>query len=420
MHLNGDLSDFALADILQILSLGRKTGTLLVENGNVKGRIVIEEGRITGAEAQPGGSFAEALIRRGKISPETLSQLRRIGAECPGWDLQSLLLESGLLGENDMQKTAVMHICTLVAQLIEIGKGSFRLLLNETALVNAADNFKLSEGLDIGEVLLQSATETDEAQRLPEAAARASGGQFEPARASSHPQEPAGHKVFAAGAGQNHKSDEHYQEAIRPPLSNNGAASNGGSRYVAGNGAAEPSEQSRQRIERFYALLAEMSANSALMEISLLVMRYASEFAARGVLFGVQDGTLHGFGQFGVDRFVNSHNLDGLIRDINIPLASDALVACVARERSPFVGKMGRSYWDTEMLQAIGGGHDGMLALAVPLLRNGVVVYVIYADNFGSQEPLIAHDELIALTSVATLALDKTLLQQMVVGAEAR
>ena len=49
MHLNGDLSDFALADILQILSLGRKTGTLLVENGSLKGRIVIEAGRITGA-----------------------------------------------------------------------------------------------------------------------------------------------------------------------------------------------------------------------------------------------------------------------------------------------------------------------------------------------------------------------------------
>ena len=52
-------------------------------------------------------------------------------------------------------------------------------------------------------------------------------------------------------------------------------------------------------------------------------------------------------------------------------------------------------------------------------VRNGSVVYVIYADNFGTSDQLIALDELIALTSVATLALDKTLLQQLVVGAEA-
>src|ERR1700754_5178873 len=162
MHLNGELSDFALADILQILSLGRKTGTLLVENGSVKGRIVIEEGRITGAEAQPGGSLADSFVRRGKIDSDALAHLRRIGTSCPEWDFKSLVLESGLLSESDMQQAAVMHVCTLVARLVDIGKGSFRLLLNETALVNAWENFKLTEGLDIGEVLLQSATESDE------------------------------------------------------------------------------------------------------------------------------------------------------------------------------------------------------------------------------------------------------------------
>src|SRR6185369_11663552 len=119
-----------------------------------------------------------------------------------------------------------------------------------------------------------------------------------------------------------------------------------------------------QRTERFYALLAEMSANSALMEISLLVMRYASEFASRGVLFGAHDGKLHGVGQFGIDRFMHGRQVDGLIRGISIPLASDALVACVARERSPFVGSLPRNYWNVEMLQAIGGGHDGLQALA--------------------------------------------------------
>src|ERR1041385_288181 len=104
MHLNGDLSDFALADILQILSLGRKTGTLLVENGSVKGRIVIEEGRITGAEAQPGGTLANNFVRRGKINADDLAHLRRISADCPEWNFKSLLLESGLMRESEMER----------------------------------------------------------------------------------------------------------------------------------------------------------------------------------------------------------------------------------------------------------------------------------------------------------------------------
>jgi len=407
MHLNGDLSDFALADILQILSLGRKTGTLLVENGSLKGRIVIEEGRILGAEAQPGGNLTDALIRRGKLNPDMLAQLRQIGTSCPGWDFKSLLLESGLLSETEMEKAAVMHICTLVARLVDIGKGSFRLLLNETALVNVWDNVKLAEGLDIGEVLLQSATESDEAQRIAEPAAKMANGQVE----------PASRKVLAAGVGHPYKSGENHKEDGR--LSANGAASNGVAKAIAGNGAAVPNEPNQQRIERFYALLAELSANSALMEISLLVMRYASEFAARGVLFGVHEGELHGIGQFGVDRFIHGQNIDSLIRSISLPLTSDSVVARVARERSPYIGSLQHSFWNTEMLQAIGGGHEGLQALAVPLLRNGSVVYVIYADNFGTSDRLIAQDELIALTSVATLALDKTLLQQLVVGAEA-
>ena len=412
MHLNGDLSDFALADILQILSLGRKTGTLLVENGSVKGRIIIEGGRITGAEAHPGGSLADHLMQRGKLDQETLARLCRIGASCSAWSLPSLLLESGLLSIGELQKAAVLHVSALVARLVEVGKGSFRLLLNETALTDDWENLRLAEGLDIGEVLLQSATRRDEAQQRPEAAARLWGGAGEPSRTPNFLAEPPGLKALA---GQNHKSAEYYKPNGRP--SANGTGSLGAGRAVTGNGAVEKNGHSQPHAGRFYALLAELSANSALMEISLLVMRYASEQASRGVLFGIYEGALHGIGQFGVDCFVHGRNVDELIRGIRLPLTGDALVARAACERSPFVGPLARNYWNAEMLEAIGGGHEGVEAMAVPLLRNGEVMYVIYADNFGSQEPLMALDELIALTSVTTMALGKTPLPQPDSGA---
>ncbi|MGH9829727.1 MAG: DUF4388 domain-containing protein, partial [Blastocatellia bacterium] len=44
MELSGNLSDFALTDILQILALSRKSGTLALESGGSAGLIVIERG----------------------------------------------------------------------------------------------------------------------------------------------------------------------------------------------------------------------------------------------------------------------------------------------------------------------------------------------------------------------------------------
>ena len=69
MELNGDLSDFALTDILQILALSRKTGTVLLENGSLAGKIVMEEGRITHASLSPGETFVGGLAKKEIAGP---------------------------------------------------------------------------------------------------------------------------------------------------------------------------------------------------------------------------------------------------------------------------------------------------------------------------------------------------------------
>jgi hypothetical protein len=63
MQLTGDLSDFALTDILQILALSRKTGMVLLEGAEWAGKIVVENGRITEASVQPGESLADSLFK---------------------------------------------------------------------------------------------------------------------------------------------------------------------------------------------------------------------------------------------------------------------------------------------------------------------------------------------------------------------
>ncbi len=52
--LTGDLSDFGLGEILQVLALGRRSGHLLLEGDRTRGRLVIAQGELVHAEADGG------------------------------------------------------------------------------------------------------------------------------------------------------------------------------------------------------------------------------------------------------------------------------------------------------------------------------------------------------------------------------
>ncbi|HKV39047.1 MAG TPA: DUF4388 domain-containing protein, partial [Blastocatellia bacterium] len=100
MELSGNLSDFALTDILQILALSRKSGTLSLESGNVTGMIVIERGRITHASMTSGETISARLVREELVRPEVMSRLREIGRSgVGGWSLNTLLVESGVISQ---------------------------------------------------------------------------------------------------------------------------------------------------------------------------------------------------------------------------------------------------------------------------------------------------------------------------------
>src|SRR5215467_1870805 len=169
MELSGDLSDFALTDILQILALSRKSGTLSLESGDLTGVVVVVQGRITYASFRPGESLAERLLREGKISSEGLSRLRRVGGAGGGvWTLRSLILESGAMSVAELERLAKRHICEVVASLVHLEKGRFGIALNQIETIDTLEDIGISDGLDIGEVLLGAAKEMDEIAREEE------------------------------------------------------------------------------------------------------------------------------------------------------------------------------------------------------------------------------------------------------------
>ena len=393
MELTGDLSDFPLTDILQILALSRKTGTLALEAGVMNGRIVIEQGRITQASLRPGGTFADRLIQESAVTSDVLGDLRRVGGgETDVWTLEALLVESGVMTTREVEQAAKRHIQHVVAALVCLERGRFGIALNQAGFQDAMTDVRLDEGLDIGEVLLEAATERDEGSR----------------RGVEHP---------AMGLRELLENDERPSPGFEGDTQgsrSSGLMTSAPSPRTWSHGTSNDDDRS------LYSFLAELRSHSFEAEVSLLIMRYASEVVSRGVLFVVKEAEICGLGQFGIDVDDLDHRkADERVREITIPLGGKSLFDNVVRRGEPFIGRITESYWHTEMLSHIGGNGRDLIGFALPLMCNDKPVFILYGDNYPDMRELVGIDALVTLVNQASIVLEKIVLERVVRGFQA-
>jgi hypothetical protein len=406
MELSGDLSDFALTDILQILGLSRKTGTLWLKNGDVEGSVIIEDGRITYASLTPGHSFEDCLLRRGLLSEQVLRRLREIGRRNQGfWTLETLIIESGLMGREKLEGEARQHIQDTVACLLGVERGSFGMALNQAAPIRSFEEIRLCDGLEISKVLLEAAKGKDELgrknghrDRLPRISNKAP--------ESDNIRELYPLPDISQGTGLKQRGDE-------------------GSAGVHRNDG-DDSEELRVRLgsdgggweASFCSILSELRNCSCEVEVSLLIMRYVSQIASRGVLFMIRGSDIYGLGQFGLEQVEFDRTADEIIRDIKIPLDGDSVIGEAVRTGRAYVGALTQGFWNMELLDRIGGAGYGLEVLALPLMCLDRIAFVVYGDNYPGTSKLKGIEELVVLGSQASILLEKLALEQRITDLE--
>jgi len=383
MQLTGDLSDFALTDILQILALSRKTGMVLLEGAEWAGKIVVENGRITEASMQPGESLADSLAVAGLIVPDAMR-----GTDRTDNQLETLLVGSGILTRNGLTAAARRHAQRVIGKLVRLEKGRFSIALGEVMVPQSVDGLRLIEGLDVGEALLYAAHEEDESYRDREL------------RTMTQDDD---HGVFSFNGGRETgpltgRSEDTY--AVKPGEDN----------------ASDTEDYDRSSL--LCSLLAEMGQNSFEAEVSLMIMRYASELATRGILFAIKDSKLCGLGQFGLSQGKDGKSADELVRELCLPLDVDSVFARVVKTGEPFVGGTPDSYWFAELLSRVGGFGQDLKLFVLPLSCNDAPAFVIYGDNYPGKAELKGMRELVALASQASLVLERIALRRRVVQLE--
>ncbi|MGH3668551.1 MAG: DUF4388 domain-containing protein [Acidimicrobiia bacterium] len=101
MHLSGQLSDWSINDLLQIMQVTKKTGSLDIE-GQRRGRVHFREGRVTGAElsghdgARTGSDragVADILYVLSTVAEGSFSVGAADGPDAKGWTVEEVLLD---------------------------------------------------------------------------------------------------------------------------------------------------------------------------------------------------------------------------------------------------------------------------------------------------------------------------------------
>src|SRR5262249_61357798 len=173
------------------------------------------------------------------------------------------------------------------------------------------------------------------------------------------------------------------------------------------------------RSELLCSLLAEMKQHSFEAEVSLLMMRYASALAGRGILFAVRGSNLCGLGQFGLNH-IGGKNADQMVRQLSFPLGADGLFERVVRTSEPYVGPMPDNYLVAQLLSGFGGAGCELSAFVLPLTCNESPTYVLYGDNYPGNYELKGLAELVALATQASLALERIALHRRVIELETK
>lgn len=160
---SGQLSVFAVPDLLEFLRGARRTGLLLCTGAAGTAALRFRDGRIAGAASPATPGLGELLVRARKLPAAALHKLLERRADHPGADgvLGEVLVREGLVSADDVRRALREQIGLAVRELIGWRDGEFAFNREEEGQGQA----EIPVEVDPQEVLLNALKELDEASR---------------------------------------------------------------------------------------------------------------------------------------------------------------------------------------------------------------------------------------------------------------
>jgi len=155
MALAGTLKDFGLPDIVQLIGLQRKTGTLHLSTKGESVNVIFENGNIVAADSsmtRPSDRIGNALVTQGAISQEQLNQALSVQKQTMQ-RLGHVLISEQIVSEEMLRKAVEAQLFQVVFRLFRWREGDYNFETQatvdyeRTGAVSLGADFVLMEGI---------------------------------------------------------------------------------------------------------------------------------------------------------------------------------------------------------------------------------------------------------------------------------
>ena len=163
MALKGNLRDFSTPQLLNLINLARKTGTLTIEHGN-KAQMSFREGKLIHASmGEKNGTLAHVLQRSGKLSIDQATIIQKKAGGLSDKQLGHLLIQAGFVTQSDIIQSVRQYVLDIVYKLFAWAEGLFRFEANQLPSVN-----RITIPIDLESVIMEGSRRMKEWEVLKE------------------------------------------------------------------------------------------------------------------------------------------------------------------------------------------------------------------------------------------------------------
>jgi Domain of unknown function (DUF4388) len=164
MALKGNLRDFSTTQLLNLINLAKKTGTLVVEGAGQAAQLSFRNGKLIYAQlGQEDGNLTLILHKAGKLTDDQARVLSERATRSSDKELGLLLINAGYVSQTDILLSIRAHVLDIVYRLITWGEGVFHFDQN---VVPSED--KITVPIELENVIIEGARRMRESERLTE------------------------------------------------------------------------------------------------------------------------------------------------------------------------------------------------------------------------------------------------------------
>ena len=164
MALKGNLRDFSVLQIFNLVNLARKTGTLTLEGPNVAAWVSFREGKLIHAQlGNEDGTLLGVLGKAGKIGPQQTKIIKQNAADKTDKELGLLLINAGYLNQQDILASLQHYVLDVVYRLFSWLDGFFRF---DSDVLPPDDNITIR--LDLENVIMEGSRRMKQYEHLVE------------------------------------------------------------------------------------------------------------------------------------------------------------------------------------------------------------------------------------------------------------